>query len=381
MAKGSVRKKGATWSYRIDLGVVDGKRKQKEKSGFKTEKEAEKELSAVLNQLNTTGIVVLNKNITMENLFKDFIEIEAKYTRSYSTIVRYKSLFNTHVKPKFGDRFIYTINFTEIQQFLNCMIDEKKLSREYTRSMYNFLMVLFKFACKCKCILGNTMEDVTAPKQDRYGTEIKVYTDEELSKMEERFKTTYQLTAFKIAINTGVRAGECYALCWSDIDFNNSSIKINKQLQYHNKMWCFTPVKTINSNRTIRIGEPLKQYLLAVKSEQEQHRYTKVNRVFDTLTKQIIIVDDFINIKPNGEMLCTNSDKTLSRICKNELKISFKFHNLRHTHTTKLVQAGVNPKYVQARLGHSKLETTLKYYTHITEEQHNQVLGILNKIK
>ena len=39
--KGSTRKKGATWSFRIDLGKQDGKRKQIERSGFKTEKEAE----------------------------------------------------------------------------------------------------------------------------------------------------------------------------------------------------------------------------------------------------------------------------------------------------------------------------------------------------
>ena len=38
--KGSVRKKGATWSYRIDLGVINGKRSQIERSGYKTKKEA-----------------------------------------------------------------------------------------------------------------------------------------------------------------------------------------------------------------------------------------------------------------------------------------------------------------------------------------------------
>ena len=53
-------------------------------------------------------------------------------------------------------------------------------------------------------------------------------------------------------------------------------------------------------------------------------------------------------------------------------KIDFKFHNLRHTYATILAESGVSPRYVQEMLGHSKLEFTLRYYTHVTEK-----MGIL----
>ena len=53
--KGSVRKKGATWSYRIDLGTVSGKRNQIERSGYKTKREAEKAMSDSICELNNRG--------------------------------------------------------------------------------------------------------------------------------------------------------------------------------------------------------------------------------------------------------------------------------------------------------------------------------------
>ena len=85
-------------------------------------------------------------------------------------------------------------------------------------------------------------------------------------------------------------------------------------------------------------------------------------------------IDDFVNVKLNGDMLTTNSIKFMSRVIKKDLKIDFKFHNLRHTYATILAESGVSPRYVQEMLGHSKLEFTLRYYTHVTEK-----MGILAK--
>ena len=65
-------------------------------------------------------------------------------------------------------------------------------------------------------------------------------------------------------------------------------------------------------------------------------------------------------------MLTHNSIKFLARIIRDDLHITFKFHNLRHTYATILAENGISPRYVQEMLGHSKLEFTLKYYTHIT---------------
>ena len=56
----------------------------------------------------------------------------------------------------------------------------------------------------------------------------------------------------------------------------------------------------------------------------------------------------------------------MAKIIRDDLHILLKFHNLRHTYATILAESGIGPRYVQEMLGHSKLEFTLKYYTHIT---------------
>ncbi len=111
--KGSVRKRGTTWSYRIDFGKVDGKRNQIEKGGYKTKKEADKALNDVLYQINNTGDYVENKKITFKEVYTEFIEKEAPATRAYATIVRYKSLYKNHFADQF-DSF-YILSHTNIK--------------------------------------------------------------------------------------------------------------------------------------------------------------------------------------------------------------------------------------------------------------------------
>jgi len=382
--KGSVRKKGATWSFRIDLGKIDGKRKQIERSGFKTEKEANFALAEVINEYSKTGVFIENKKVTFQEVFNEFIEVEAPNTRKFATIVRYKSLYNNHFQD-FAPKYLFQISEKSIQEFINSKC--KTHSDEYVRSIYNFCLVLFNYAVTKKYLKLSPMIHVRPPQSYRAYGDIKVYTKEELEKMEERFKSTNLLTAFILGTTLGIRVGECFALRFSDINWEKETIKIDKQLQYQDKMWSIVYPKTSNAVRTIKLNKNLVNYLINLKNQYQNDKIEyklayKINTVMEKRVQasKLIVVDDFINIKPNGQMLTTDSQKVLARICKNELGIDFKFHNLRHTHATMLAEKGVNPKYVKERLGHGKMELTLRYYTHITDVMHEQVAGIVDNL-
>ena len=135
--KGSVRKKGATWSYRIDLGVINGKRSQIERSGYKTKKEATAAMHEAIYNYNCTGDYVENKKITFEEVYNEFIEKEASATRAYATIVRYKSLYKNHLHPALGKYYVYQISASMINDFIN----EKSIcySEEYVKGFFKFL--------------------------------------------------------------------------------------------------------------------------------------------------------------------------------------------------------------------------------------------------
>lgn len=237
-------------------------------------------------------------------------------------------------------------------------------------------------ALRMEKIKSNPMLAVKPPKQPSE-MEVSIYTDDELQKLNERLRSTNLHMAYQIGINLGLRAGECYALRWSDIDLEAKTVKVYHQLQNYNKRWCFTTLKTQNSYRTIMFSDKFKEYLLAALEQRKLNMEVygdlyKTNKVYDAINDKAVVIEDFVNVKPDGEMLNTNSHKVIARIAKSEFNIDFKYHNLRHTHATILLEGGVNTRYIQERLGHSKLEFTLRMYTHITRAMNDQAANLLN---
>ena len=372
--KGSVRKKGATWSYRIDIGTVSGKRKQIERSGYRTKREAERAMNESIHELNCTGEVVENAKISFSDVYKEFIETEASATRAYATLKRYDSLYRNHFEPVFGCYYVYQFSSDMIRKFFAGKASQ--YSEEYVKGLYKTLKVIIDFAHKRRYTKRNVFTEITAPPNPRHVKEIRVYSKAELDMMAERLKDTNIKTAFYIALNTGLRESEVFGLRWADIDFEQMTIRVNKQLLFQDRKWCFCPLKTLNAYRTVNITLAFCNYLRKLRSQQEESRrlygdgYKRnfITERFERGREKLIEVDDLVNVKVNGEMLTTNSIKFMSRIIKNDLNIDFRFHNLRHTYATINAENGVSPRYVQEMLGHSKFEFTLKYYTHVTDK-------------
>ena len=84
--------------------------------------------------------------------------------------------------------------------------------------------------------------------------------------------------------------------------------------------------------------------------------------------------------KENGQYSSTDSFKYAARVIHYDLGIKFNFHSLRHTHATKLIESGVSPKAVQARLGHEHIQTTLQTYTHNTEAMEQSAVDTFETI-
>lgn len=382
--KGSVRLKGKTWSYRIDLGKVDGKRKQVEKSGYKSEREAIKAMNDVIYHYNHTGEYVENQKFTFQENYEQFIREEAPATRAYATIQKYESLYRSHLKEEFGPSYMYQISSARIREFLN--VKSLDYSQEYLKSIYKALNVLFDYAHRNKRMKKNPMDEVKAPPDPRHQKEYHFLTQEDRDAIQERLKTTNVQVAYYIAINTGVRVSECFALRWSDIDFEQNRIRINKQLRFEDRKWCFTPLKTKSSYRDIEVTSTFMSYLRALQKQQAAERsfygdgYCFENIVWDRREKNQDLrtsIRDFINIKKNGAMLTPNSEKFMAKIIREDCGIQFKFHNLRHTYATILAENGAHPTYVQQQLGHSKFEFTLRYYTHVTSKMARQAMSVV----
>lgn len=416
---GGVRKRGATWSYYFDLGKIDGKRKKKEKGGFRTKKEAEAALAAAINEYNNAGQVFEPSEITVSDYLDQWYELSCKLNLKYNTQVGYLRIIEGHIKPKFGQYKLKAINSAVLQEYANNL----KLNG-YSKSHIVGILTVFQSALDYAIeplhyISQNPMKSVKFPKVERKPRERIILTLDEWNMIIDRFRDTRYYIPLMIGFYTGLRISEAFALTWDDIDLENKTLSVNKQIVKRNfgadvrkvveqkgkreqrSSWYFTTPKTPASVRTVPFGDTLYNALKQEKTTQMRNEmkygeyYTvhvlkkEVDEKGNDMMRVVPVqkcVDSklqrtrLICIAENGQYTSTDSFKYCARIIHSELQLAFDYHSLRHTHATLLIESGANVKNVQTRLGHTNIQTTLQTYVHDTEKMGQQSVDLFEQI-
>lgn len=225
--QGSVRKKGNTWYYRIDLGIIDGKRKQIERKGGETKGAAQMALRKALNEFESTGEVHIPSEITLSDMAREWFDERTK-KKALGTRNDYENVIRNHIeKHKIGKMKIKVLqNKPEILQEY---IDEKsKIYADSTmKSHFAVLNGSFRYATspKKKYIRNNPMlhverksfdEDVDIFDIDNE-KEPDVITVKEYEKIIERFADTIYELPTQVGFHTGCREGEVCGILMDDI--------------------------------------------------------------------------------------------------------------------------------------------------------------------
>ncbi len=366
---GGVRKRGSTWSYYFDLGKVDGKRKKKEKGGFRTKKEAEQALAAAINEYNRAGSVFEPSEITVSDYLDQWFELSCKLNLKYNTQVCYLRIIEGHLKPKFGSYKLKAINPAVLQEYANSL----KLNG-YSKSHIVGILTVFQSALDYAIeplhyISQNPVKSIKFPKVERKPRERIILTLDEWQQIIDRFRDTRYYIPLMIGFYTGLRISETFALTWDDIDFKKRTLSVNKQIVKRNfgadvrkvveqkgkkeqrSSWYFTTPKTAASVRTIPFGETLYNALKQEKNAQmiNEMKYGEYYTIH-VLKKEVDEKgDDMMRVVPiqkcvesqlqrtrliciaeNGQYTSTDSFKYCAKIIHNELRLAFDYHSLRH---------------------------------------------------
>ncbi|MBS5886535.1 tyrosine-type recombinase/integrase [Clostridium sp.] len=393
MASVNVRKRGEKWQYQFEAAVIDGKRKQITKSGFRTKKEALEAGTKALAEYNNCGLTFTPSEISFNDYLDYWIKEYAQVNLKETTVDNYIKKIRLYIKPELGIYKLKALTPSILQSYIN-----KKFNEGFSR---NTLLVLkgilsgsLNYAVEpLRYIKFSPMAAVklplqrAVPKTPTRKKEKHIVSEKQFNKIIERFP--YRHTCYlplQLAYRCGLRLGEAFAITWDDVNFEENTLSINKQVQWDNKYWYFTDTK-YKSDRIIDLDDFMVNILKQYKVQQlkdkvyygEDYTQLKVNN-----KNQINEIEGseikLINIRENGTYIQPRVMQHCFRII--HYKLGYKeldYHSLRHTHTTMLLSAGANIKAVQERLGHKKLDITLQVYTHVTDEMRKKTLNILNK--
>lgn len=358
------------WRATESLGYVNGKQIKIRRQGFKTKKEAKEWLMNEIEKYRN-GFVPSNGNILFSEYITHWFDDFKSISLAYNTKANYISRINTYIIPYFGKYQLSEINNPLVQNFYNNLI-KQGLKPSSVKKIMEILSGVFNYAYKNK-LIHNIPLDINKQPLDK--PQLEVWTKEELDYFLDEIKDTYLYLPVFMECLIGARPGEVCAIRWNDIDFVNNTISISKQVIVDKKnstLYLTDTLKTTTSKRVVTIPSILTDYLIKVKFETNATEY---DFVIKELSKESIMCN------PNN--LNANFTAKIKSINKNNpsKKLSYiSFNGLRHTHATLLVQSGENIKTISKRLGHKDINTTLKYYTHVTKEMENNTAILLNNL-
>lgn len=388
MAGLSTRKRGSKWEYRFEGAKIGNKRNQISKGGFDTKKAALEAGTKALAEYNHTGTYFIPSEISVSDFLDKWYNEYALLNLKDTTLRKYEMYIRVHIKPAIGIYKLKALTTETLQKFIN-QFNSNGYSRNTMLNIKSLLTGSLNYAIDTLHLIPtNPAIAVRLPNQ-RSCTKKKervALTKEQLTQIFDRFPEGHSsYIPLLIGYHCGLRIGEMFALTWDDIDFVNKTLTVNKQIQWIDKSWKFTEPK-YGSSRIITIDDMLLTALENYKNRQINSKnfygtyyttlYVSSNGILNT-TNGIEI--DMVTKKENGDYLQSRSLQHTSNVIHNSLKIKeFDYHTLRHTHTTNLIEANVNVKEVQHRLGHKNIKATLEIYTSYTDKISDDTRNKLN---
>lgn len=367
MIKKYTTKNGETrYLFQTYLGIdpLTGKERRTTRRGFKTIKEAKQAERNLLLDVEENGLPSNQSDGFQDPTFE---ELASLWLENYKTTVKPSTFENVRSKvEKMTEEHFEGLKLKKIT-VAYCQRVVIELSKSYVLYSHYLSVInrIFKYAVLMDILNSNPFDKVIRPKSRQTQRKGNFLTKEELKeflKLAQTATLSYFFPLVHLMAYTGLRQGEALALKWSDIDFEDKKIIVNKTAVWIKEKQTLQTPKTKNSKRVISIDPTTLSILKNWKKDQIKI-YFKNGKHFEG-------DDNFIFTNQQGDWVQIHNFIPYFKrfVTGHDLK-PITPHGLRHTHASLLFSAGVEPKNISDRLGHSTVQITLDLYTHITEEQ------------
>ena len=356
--------------YYIVLSYKDskGKRKVKWESTGLPVKRNKKKAEALLLERRSTFIppvdisdVPLDSQILFADFMLKWLEI-AKSSIQITTYASYQGIIQSVIDPYFRQKGIRLIDLkaTDIQEFYT-----KQLERVSANSVLHYhanIHKALKYAVKVDLIPTNPADKVERPKKKEFQGNF--YSADEINDLLKIVHGTKLEIPVLLGAFYGLRRSEILGLKWDAINFESNTLEVRHILTqaYLNKKEVLVRAdraKTKSSLRTLPLIPQVRDRLLEIKGQQETYRRL-CGRSYKKEYLGYLCVDEVGNIiRPNYV-----TETFPKFLVENGLR-RIRFHDLRHSCASLLLDNGVPMKQIQEWLGHSDFSTTANIYLHL----------------
>lgn len=368
------------WTGQITLDLGNEQYKRKTVYG-KTQKEVKDKLEYLRMECRQ-GRVIETSDMPLEEWLHIWIT-NYKPNLKITTRESYESYIATHINgSKIGKIPLNKLKTTDLQTFYNAKLNgtyknqKQKLSSTTVRYINIIIKSALKQAVNNRMINDNACNAVVLPKKNKI--EIIPLTKEEVIQFLNVAKKDRLYTLYLLEMMTGLRRGEILGLKWSDIDFEKGKINVIHNLYRINntdenattkyKLELLTP-KTETSKRSIPINQLMIEELLKHKEKQDLEKMYYASDYKDL---------GMVFTRPNGDYISPREFlRQYQKLLSTAGLEKKRFHDLRHTVASLLINANENPKVIQQLLGHSTISTTLDIYAHVMGETMNKSIDTL----
>lgn len=337
---------------------------------------------------------------TLSDLAELWFSNYETWVSSDNTLNRVRNYLDTYILPKFGHYQPDKITSSDIQNWINNLAQKSKESvdagnkRAKKGSAKDFgaiahkLREIFDFGITHFELKYNPVQSIKIPPKPKSNQKrIMVLHDEDLTSwlnFVDTLPNTRANRRFKVICDSllasGMRINELLALTIYDLDFESSEILVTKTLVWKNanpklglkgKVVCKNTPKSDSGNRKIAVPYQI--------IEQLQNFHDEMNLYFkkNGLSKSKLIFPTIY-----GNYMCDRNERaTLKRRLQEVGLPDYGFHLFRHTHASMMLNAGMNWKELQVRMGHKSIKTTMDIYAELAPKNQTQAVDIyLNKI-
>ena len=357
-------KETVNWYVVVDLNRdTEGKRHQKWHGGFRTRKEAEVARTKIVSDLHD-GTYTVPTKLTLREWVEEKWFPTVRTQLKPSTFESYRRNMNHHVLPTLGGRSIRDIGPRQLNALYGVLLSTGRrnrpggLSPKTVRYIHAILHKALADALDAGLISVNAAEKAKPPRpQMAAKTELRFWTPDELRCFLDTVDGHRLEAAWHVSAMTGMRRGEVLGLRWIDLDLDAAHIHVRKALaSVAYELVISTPKD--HGARVIDL-DPGTVDQLRLHLERQLDEGAEWGSDYQS--------EGLVFCKENGEPLHpqTYSQAFERLVLKTDLP-KIRLHDLRHTHATIALQAGVPLKIISERLGHESPTFTLKQYAHTT---------------